>query len=269
MTAAEENKDLYRGEQWFIAPDEIQRTPPPPPPGTSSVFVEALNIAMGEVKVIGAYLSLFCTRIEWALKLKGVEYEYIEEDLKNKSPILINSNPVHKKVPVLLHHDNPIVESLLILEYIDEVWKEKPLLPQDPYQKAIARFWAKFADEKCVWGAWGACQAEGEEKEKAAESAMESFAFLEKQIEGKMFFGGEEIGYLDLALGWIPHWLNVMEEVGDLKLVDAEKFPLLQEWTQRFIQVPIIKECLPAREKLVNYFTASLSYTRSLKASHQ
>ncbi|KAI9173633.1 hypothetical protein LWI28_004146 [Acer negundo] len=128
---------------------------------------------MGEVKVIGSYLSFFCIRIEWALKLKGVEYEYIEEDLKNESPILLNSNPVHKKVPVLLHRDIPISESLLILEYIDEVWNQNPLLPQHPYQKAIARFWAKFVDEKCVMGAWAACQAEGEEKEKAIESAAE------------------------------------------------------------------------------------------------
>ncbi|KAK0587681.1 hypothetical protein LWI29_026781 [Acer saccharum] len=52
------------------------------------------------------------------------------------------------------------------------------------FLKSIARFWAKFADEKCVMGAWGACQAEGEEKEKAIESAAESFAFLEKQLQG-------------------------------------------------------------------------------------
>ncbi|KAI9174744.1 hypothetical protein LWI28_022172 [Acer negundo] len=223
---------------------------------------------MADVKVIGASLSLFCTRIEWALKLKGVEYEYIEEDLKNKSPILVNSNPVHKKVPVLLHHDKSICESLLILEYIDEIWKDNPLLPQDPYQKAIARFWAKFADEKCVMGAWGACQAEGEEKEKAIESAAESFAFLEKQLEGNKYFGGEEIGFLDLALGWIPHWLNVMEQVGDMKLLDADNFPLLHQWAHRFIQLPLIKSCLPPRENLVNYFTASLTYMRSLKANH-
>ncbi|KAH7528633.1 hypothetical protein FEM48_Zijuj05G0092800 [Ziziphus jujuba var. spinosa] len=52
------------------------------------------------------------------------------------------------------------------------------------------------------------------EKESAIKAAVESLANVEKQIEGKKFFGGEEIGYLDSA-----HWLNVMEEVGGMKLL--------------------------------------------------
>lgn len=248
---------------------------------------------MGGAKLVATTQSLFCTRIEWALKLKGVEYEYIEEDLRNKSPILLKYNPVHKKVPVFVHDDRAIAESLVILEYIDETWKEHPLLPQDSYDRAKARFWAKFADEKVVpfssnpnksflpyyfdlvlaynqvvFGAWRACTAaEGEEKEKAIESALESLAYLEKQIEGKKFFGGEEIGYLDLALGWIPHWLNTMEEAGGMKLLEVERFPSLHEWGHNFIQIPLIKECLPPREKLVNYLNASLTYLRSLSAN--
>ncbi|XP_058203531.1 probable glutathione S-transferase [Rhododendron vialii] len=224
---------------------------------------------MGEVKVIGATTSLFCTRVEWAIKLKGVEYEYIQEDVRNKSPLLLKHNPVHKKVPVILHGGRAVAESLVILEYIDDTWKQNPLLPEDPYERSTARFWAKFSDDKCIFGAFDACKAEGEEKEKAIESARESLSFLEEQIEGKTFFGGEKIGFLDLAVGWIPLWLGVMEQVGEMKLLDAEKFPSLHEWSQNFIKIPLIKEALPPREKLVDYFTASVNYMRSLASQKQ
>ncbi|KAL3715681.1 hypothetical protein ACJRO7_007421 [Eucalyptus globulus] len=225
---------------------------------------------MAKLKIIVSATSFFCTRIEWALKLKGLEYELTVEDwFKGKTELLLKSNPVHKKVPVLLDDGVVIAESKVILEYIDEKWKGGdfyPLLPQDPYERAQARFWAQFADDKCLSGAFQACLAEdGEEKEKAVETTLESFTYLEKQIEGKKFFAGDKMGYLDLVAGWIPHWLSVMEETGGIKIFDAERFPSLHEWAQNFIEIPLIRECLPPRDVLVNHYIRRLSSVRSLK----
>ena len=109
--------------------------------------------------------------------------------------------------------------------------------------------------------------AQGEEKGKAAEAALETLAFLEKQIQGKKFCGGQKIGYLDIVAGWICHWLNVLEELGEIELLNAERFPSLHEWKQNFIQTSPIKDCIPPREQVVAYFSFGINYVRSQAAS--
>ena len=104
--------------------------------------------------------------------------------------------------------------------------------------------------------AWTASRAKGNEQEKAIDSTQESLKFLEELIEGKKFFGGETIGFLDLVVGSLPNWLRFLEEVEDIKLFEAEKFPSLCEWAERFSQIPIIKERMPKTEDLIIYFQA-------------
>ncbi|GLT72972.1 hypothetical protein SLA2020_448630 [Shorea laevis] len=50
-----------------------------------------------EVLLFGVRGSPFSHRIEMALKLKGVEYKYVEEDLANKSPLLLKYNHIHRR----------------------------------------------------------------------------------------------------------------------------------------------------------------------------
>ncbi|KAH7842353.1 hypothetical protein Vadar_004308 [Vaccinium darrowii] len=196
-------------------------------------------------------------RVEWALRLKGVEYEYIEEDIFNKTPLLLELNPVHKKVPVLIQGEKVILESFIILEYIDETWKQYPILPQDPYDRAMARFWAKVGEEKFLWDTCMAVWTQfEEEKEGYLKQAIESLQKIEEVlIKGKSkFFGGEKIGYLDIALGWISYWLPVWEEVGSMKIVDPILFPSITAWMENIRNHPVIKDKLPPRDKMVAYF---------------
>ena len=68
---------------------------------------------------------------------------------KHKNPLLLQMNHIHKKILVLIHNGKPVCESLVIVQYIDEVWKNKsPLLPSDPCQRAHARFWVDFTNKK-------------------------------------------------------------------------------------------------------------------------
>ncbi|XP_057488981.1 glutathione transferase GST 23-like [Actinidia eriantha] len=218
------------------------------------------------VKLVGFWVSPFVLRVSWALKLKGVEYEYIEEDIFNKSPLLLELNPVHKKVPVLVHGKNAIAESFVILEYIDETWKHCPLLPQEPYDRAKARFWAKFAEEKLFIDAWMATRSQGDGKKLHLQSAIEDLEKIEGVLKGKdTFFGGENIGYLDLVLGWITYMLPVWEEIGSMTLLDPVQFPCITAWMQNFLNHSVIKEDLPPREKMDVYFRNCVAQQTSAK----
>ncbi|KAK7395192.1 hypothetical protein VNO78_15739 [Psophocarpus tetragonolobus] len=208
-----------------------------------------------EVTLLGAIGSPYVCRVKIAFKFKGVEYKYVEENLANKSEQLLKYNPVHKKVPVIVHNDKPLAESLVIVEYIDETWTHNPILPSDPYQRAMARFWSKFIDDKIVGAAWKAVfTADEKEREKNVGEALEALQFLENEIKDKKFFAGEEIGLVDIAGVFIAFWVPMIQEISGLEILTSEKFPNLYKWSQEFVNHPVVKESLPPRDPVFAFF---------------
>ncbi|KAI3886962.1 hypothetical protein MKX03_007205 [Papaver bracteatum] len=208
---------------------------------------------MEDLKLIGVWYSPFVCRVKCALQLKGVKYEYIEDDLSNKSDLLLQYNPIHKKVPVLVHGGKPIVESLIILEYIDETWPDKySILPRDPYERSKARFWTKFmGDQESTF--WSLIKTTEETKEKKINEILEILKTIEEHGLGdKKFFSGDDMGFVDLAFGTFMRWLKVAEVIKEVKVF--ETCTRLQAWFERFNEVPVVKEILPSQDDLVAHY---------------
>ncbi|KAK9116939.1 hypothetical protein Sjap_015886 [Stephania japonica] len=222
-------------------------------------------MAASQVKVLGSWPSSFVMRTRIALNLKSVEYEFLEENFGSKSNLLLKSNPVYKKIPVLLHLDRPICESLIIVQYIDETWTSGPsIMPSDPYDCAIERFWAAYIDDKFFTSLVGIAKAEGEEKKaEAIEQTKEMVVLLEKAFKecskGGKFFGGERIGYLDIALGSLVGWVRAVESMNEFQLSDKETTPGLAGWAERFCAHEAVKDVMPGIDKLIEFGKMILS----------
>ncbi|KAG1354623.1 glutathione S-transferase U17 [Cocos nucifera] len=214
-----------------------------------------------ELKLLGSWASPFVIRARIALNLKGVGYEFLEEGLGTKSELLLKSNPVYKQIPVLIHNGKPICESMIIVQYIDEVWAAAgpSILPSDPYDRAIARFWAVYIDDKWFPLLWKIiiAKADDEETAEAAEQVIAGLQLLEEAFEkcskGKDFFGGKSVGCIDIALGCYFGWVKAAEKMAGVKLLDKEKIPLLMGWAERFCSADAVKELMPEVDKLIEH----------------
>ncbi|KAE8679058.1 Glutathione S-transferase U25 [Hibiscus syriacus] len=206
----------------------------------------------GAVVLLDFWPSMFGMRTRVALAEKQIKYEYKEEDLRNKSELLLQMNPVHKKIPVLIHNGKPVCESLIQVQYIDEVWNDRaPLLPANPYKRATARFWADFIDKKLYDIGTRIWKTKGEEQETAKKEYIECLKLLEGELGDKAYFGGDNFGYLDVALIPFYCWFYAYEQCGNFS-IEAE-CPKLIAWAKRCMQKESVAKSLPDQQKIYEF----------------
>jgi glutathione S-transferase len=80
---------------------------------------------------------------------KGLPFEDRIVDHKNRehlSEAYLKLNP-NGVVPTLVHDGAVIIDSSVILEYLDEVFPEVPMVPRDPIGRAHLRKWLRYMEE--------------------------------------------------------------------------------------------------------------------------
>ncbi|KAF8024445.1 hypothetical protein BT93_F1580 [Corymbia citriodora subsp. variegata] len=170
-----------------------------------------------EVILLDTWASPFGMRARIALREKGVEFDMREEDLSNKSPLLLKMNPVHKKIPVLIHNGKPVCESLVM---IYSVGRTAVLLT-------------------------------GEAQEAAKKEYIECLKVLEGELGDKAYFGGERFGYVDVSLIPFYTWFYALETLANFSIV--EECPKVVAWAKRCMQRESVAKTLPDQHKLYDY----------------
>jgi len=92
--------------------------------------------------------SVCAQKVRVALAEKGLDYKNHLMTLRGDQfdPAYMKLNP-NGVVPTLVHDGRVVIESSVILYYLDEAFPEPPLMPRDPLQRARVRMVNKLIDE--------------------------------------------------------------------------------------------------------------------------
>jgi glutathione S-transferase len=97
------------------------------------------------IKLCGFHVSNYHNKVRIALLEKGVPFEEDCEVHPSQNEDYLAKSPMGK-VPYLEVNGARIRESEVILEYLEEAYPEKPLLPKDPLERARVRELVTFIE---------------------------------------------------------------------------------------------------------------------------
>lgn len=184
---------------------------------------------MTTLRLIDAPRCPYCARVRIALAEKGIPYETVVIDLADRPAWVYELNPVGK-VPVLEREGWVLPESVVINEYLEEVFPEPALLPIDATQRANARLLIFRHDD--FTGPYYALRR----KEPGAEIALAGELEALNAILGTLpYLTGSDFGLADIA--YVPWVLRARDSLG----VSFEAYPALVDWLARLAERPSIQ----------------------------
>lgn len=170
-----------------------------------------------ELTLYSAAVCPFAQRTRLALAEKGLAYTVHEIDLDNIPSWYSDISPTNK-VPLLARGAARIWESMVINEYLEDVYPQPALLPADPAKRALARIWIDYANTQFLpWFYKLLLEQDGARQAELAERLRATLAQIEDE------------GLAPNAPG--PYWLGE-----DISLVDLafypffERFPVIEHY---------------------------------------
>ena len=171
----------------------------------------------------------YAARARIVLAEKGIDHEIVEIDLSDRPDWLYAKNP-KGRVPVIEEDDgNPLPESAVIMEFVEERYPEPALLPADPADRAAVRLLI-FRDDDLTTPYYNLRRGE--------DGAREEFDAVLGRFEALLgeqpYLSGAEYGLADIAL--VPWFLRARDMLG----VELDGFSSLEDWLARLEERPAI-----------------------------
>ncbi|KAI8369810.1 glutathione S-transferase [Choanephora cucurbitarum] len=202
----------------------------------------------------------YAQRAYIALKEVGVEFDLVDIDLLNKPDWYKDVNP-ELKVPVLKINEYNLAESMVIVEYINDRYPEKNLLPKDPLKRAQIRFAIEYFSSKVTpefYKFLMNIKAENAraDYEKNINQALARFdELLKEQSATGPYFLGEEFSLADIAIAPFVFRIHAINNVllDGLKLETVTSSSRLTEYVKGLLTRPSVKDTWIGEEELVGF----------------
>jgi glutathione S-transferase len=158
-------------------------------------------------------------RPRWMLQELEVPFESIRVNLpkgEHRSPAFLKLNPA-AKVPVLVDDDLVLNESVAIVLYLAEKYREKGFLPGDPRSRAEMDRWLLFTVTELEQPLWRIAKHTSLLPEPrriardvtlAGEEFTEMAPVLEQHLESHEFVAGDRVTAADFVVAYTLDWAN-------------------------------------------------------------
>ena len=207
-------------------------------------------------------LCPYVQRAAIVLSEKGMAFERVNIDLACKPDWFLKISPLGK-TPVLLVDGQPIFESAVICEYLDETASPR-LHPQDALQRARHRGWVEFGS--AVLNAIGAFYNSATEETLLTKAAdiRDRFEQIETELTERPYFAGENFTMVDAVFGPVFRYFDVFEQFEDFGFF--ARTPRVRAWRTALAARASVKAAVsPGYEALLRPF---LTRRESALSSH-
>ena len=173
-------------------------------------------------------LCPYVQRAAIVLAEKGVAFERREVNLADKPAWFLAVSPLGK-TPVLLVAGEPVFESAVICEYLDDTQAPR-LHPDDALERARHRGWIEFASALLNTIAGFYAAADDAALRKRCDELRERLLQLECELERRPgpYFAGAPFSLVDAAFGPVFRYFDVFERIADFGFF--ERTPRLLAW---------------------------------------
>ena len=156
------------------------------------------------LKLYGFPVSNYTNMVEFALLEKGVPYEYVLTFPAQTDEFLTISP--RGKVPALGTPQGFINETDAILDYLEDLGEGRPLMPKDPYERALVRtlmkeieLYIELPARSCFAEAFFGGKVPEAIKAKAREDLVAGFATLKRHGKFAPFVAGGTFTLADIV----------------------------------------------------------------------